>query len=816
MTSAGFPIRPGRDDIHQNLQPQVWRRLQAAVIRRSTSPSEILLFGPGGIGKSVLLRRLYWDAFTDQDTETPLIVNVPPLPFQPLLWARRFLMEVCQQWVAFERRDSELAQSNLLPATDLIDLCNNNRLFPLAQALSDVRKMEEASDGAAFVLEWAFESVNQAAVKLQRPAFLMLDSPENAFWRENGETFYLTRLLQPLTGKSRIRRIWAMRRNSLDAHPFLAPIPTGAEPWLIDSLGNEAAAEFVAALAANYNLDYDEQTIEGFLHLWGGVPRYLENFIHKSADSLLPLTSAEQVVQTYVDDLCDGPSARDLQAALHPPLGETFSPGDLARVADAYLLFDENSIARKSVDARDERLLQRLAQAGLAVYQQGEWRASSVPLLSDFLRLFVARNYSRQQMDGALVALKRERLVESPLAAGKSEVERRLKQLRLLLHTFRGQNIPAHLFHSHRSSTADPISSAPLGKNENFWVPFCIGAFNHSQSRKSPPNAPPPIPTVVGWCFEKPSFYRSDEMLWVTYACDNQVVTTEEIEQIERSNKLIGREFGVGRTVAWIVTDSKFSPEAIEALNALGFLTSSWEGCENIAALMGETSGKRSFTEEVPLSVERPTPEEKVIKPAALEPIPAAEPEQITTALDNILPMEHELDAHATDSPSQPEVRIIEARSGNAMEHMVELHLPPRADMELVAADTIEQLATSCGFPEKAIGQMKMATLEACLNAIERSRNKEKEVRVRLEASPRKFTILIENEGDTFDPLAVEEPRIEDKLTQNYKRGWGLKLIRKFMDRVVFEPYDRGTRLRMEKMNPPAETSEQVNQHSEI
>jgi serine/threonine-protein kinase RsbW len=156
---------------------------------------------------------------------------------------------------------------------------------------------------------------------------------------------------------------------------------------------------------------------------------------------------------------------------------------------------------------------------------------------------------------------------------------------------------------------------------------------------------------------------------------------------------------------------------------------------------------------------------------------------------------------------SVPEPKQEEILAPPSEEHVIELRLPPKADMELIAANNIEQLGGRCGYPDKAISQIKMATLEACLNAIEHSQNKEKEVRVRLEATAQKFTVLVENEGVVFDPLAVEDPNIEDKLHQSYKRGWGLKLIQKFMDRVVSEPYDRGTRLRMEKVNaaaPPA------------
>jgi len=152
------------------------------------------------------------------------------------------------------------------------------------------------------------------------------------------------------------------------------------------------------------------------------------------------------------------------------------------------------------------------------------------------------------------------------------------------------------------------------------------------------------------------------------------------------------------------------------------------------------------------------------------------------------------------------EARIVSATSQDISGQPVELFLPAESDMELVAAGTLEHLAREHGYPAEAIGKMKMAVLEACLNAIEHSSSTQKPVRVQIAVMREKTTVIVENEGPTVDPQSIETPVLEKKLSQANKRGWGLKLIQKFMDRVVFEPYDRGMRLRMEKNNPAAQS----------
>ena len=93
----------------------------------------------------------------------------------------------------------------------------------------------------------------------------------------------------------------------------------------------------------------------------------------------------------------------------------------------------------------------------------------------------------------------------------------------------------------------------------------------------------------------------------------------------------------------------------------------------------------------------------------------------------------------------------------------VELLLPPSEDIELVAASALERLADACGYSREVIAQMKMAAQEACLNAVERSANPEKRVRVRFEASEERFAITVENEGVPFDPQQVLKPEVEKK-----------------------------------------------------
>ena len=58
-----------------------------------------------------------------------------------------------------------------------------------------------------------------------------------------------------------------------------------------------------------------------------------------------------------------------------------------------------------------------------------------------------------------------------------------------------------------------------------------------------------------------------------------------------------------------------------------------------------------------------------------------------------------------------------------------------------------------------------------------------------------------------FEPDQLEEPRIEEKLKANRKRGWGLKIIEGLMDEVEVKTSSRGTTVRMTKSRQPEKAS---------
>jgi len=129
----------------------------------------------------------------------------------------------------------------------------------------------------------------------------------------------------------------------------------------------------------------------------------------------------------------------------------------------------------------------------------------------------------------------------------------------------------------------------------------------------------------------------------------------------------------------------------------------------------------------------------------------------------------------------------------------VELTIPILQDMELAATNTAEVVAKHMGLSEEKTAEISMALIEATINAFEHSESKSSNVEIHFIIQADTLIIKVSDRGKGFDKSTVEIPNIEEKLSSDYKRGWGLQLIQELMDTVEFESTHDGTTVTMTK-----------------
>jgi anti-sigma regulatory factor (Ser/Thr protein kinase) len=130
------------------------------------------------------------------------------------------------------------------------------------------------------------------------------------------------------------------------------------------------------------------------------------------------------------------------------------------------------------------------------------------------------------------------------------------------------------------------------------------------------------------------------------------------------------------------------------------------------------------------------------------------------------------------------------SNAGKTLEY--ELVLPIKADSEVVAARVAEEVATFASVDADTVDRIKMAIIEACINAFEHSSSESGKVRLRYLLSPDRIDIYVQDDGKGFRPGKTPE---ESKKN----RGWGLKLIRELVDDVEINTGPDGTIVRMVK-----------------
>lgn len=134
----------------------------------------------------------------------------------------------------------------------------------------------------------------------------------------------------------------------------------------------------------------------------------------------------------------------------------------------------------------------------------------------------------------------------------------------------------------------------------------------------------------------------------------------------------------------------------------------------------------------------------------------------------------------------------------------VSLTLPMAPDMEITASKTATAMAEFMRMSPDRIDEVRMAVVEACINAFEHSHSPDRTVFMTFEvlgteADPATLRITVRDRGVGFAPEQVEEPNIREKIHNTNRRGWGLKIIRGLMDEVDVRSGADGTTVVMSK-----------------
>lgn len=337
-----------------------------------------------------------------------------------------------------------------------------------------------------------------------------------------------------------------------------------------------------------------------------------------------------------------------------------------------------------------------------------------------------------------------------------------------LLEGFCLQNVPQPLFHFGQYFEA--LGDIPperrveevMRTSAMLRLPEIIGVVRDGSAASGSGSGPE---LLYARGYRNGVYRRSNEETWIIGDFTQlPTLTTLEIEQFSAAAAELERRLGPGHFTRWILAGDSVSPVAIELLTRSGVYCSAAEQIKTLRSLIhqaGSKGGRTPIETRAGLAPFVQTPQAPARRVPVI-PVAGIDGEELTKTVTR-------------------------------------LNLLAEQQNEVIAASTAERIAQQAGFDPESIGQIKMAVLEGCLNAIEHSLNAEKEIRLSFFQRPDELEIAIENEGEVFDPLEVADPDPAAKLLDKNKRGWGIKLMKQFMDEVRYEPARGGMCLRLIK-----------------
>jgi serine/threonine-protein kinase RsbW len=133
----------------------------------------------------------------------------------------------------------------------------------------------------------------------------------------------------------------------------------------------------------------------------------------------------------------------------------------------------------------------------------------------------------------------------------------------------------------------------------------------------------------------------------------------------------------------------------------------------------------------------------------------------------------------------------------------ISMTIPVAPDMEIVATAQAAAVGEFIEMPRDKIDEVKLALVEACINAFEHAHTRDDRVhltfRVGRENAREFLEVEVQDRGRGFDQASVEMPSAEKTFSGHQKRGWGLQIIRSLMDSVAISSDEGGTRILMRK-----------------
>lgn len=715
----------------------------AQLVSHATNPNEgrgllILLHPLAGV--SELLRQAYDELFNRHGNVVPVYFALPQTETTAVSAAIEFLNTFLLQYIAFQRNEPALCH-NSLTLNDLVKRAPAADLEWIAELIETYNRQRFGEDDRELV-RLCLTAPQRVPAGGARP-FVMFDAVQLAAYEDSSIPF-ATELVRALSFPYSPFALAGLRRELLSAVARAGGNVNSHDKLHLDRLAETGARELVTSAARREQVTISDETRDLLVQQLECSPFFIISMLQAAREKHLALDSYLACERLYVDELLGGRLNRYFTSVL-----ERIAPESDVRRRVVRLLCEAvptgNRAAsfevwrkRLNLEATDvETILSRLHAQELV-----NWDGDAVQLQtdstawSDYLRSRFRLDALREPRALVVADLMADALKRAPQTVARHYRRAAQLPLRELLASFDSQLVPRRLFEF------DQFSELYKGATPE---EISTGLDADTELMRLPQVFH--TATAVSFSLDLREF--GEESSVVAHAFEGATYTD--------ANEIV-----------WLVAKIESKLEADRTL------VQTW--CDRLEALARRSGFIRTQTWLI-----------------ANEGF-----------ADEASAMLREREAFYS---SKQQFELLSARLGEArvsspthsQSDEIELVVPMGADYELLAANTVEQIARRANFRPEAINQIKTAIVEACINASEHSLSRDRKIYQRFRVENDKLVVTIASRGILPSNLNGQNREEKPDIESDQRRGWGLKLIKTLMDEVEFERVDEGTSLRMTK-----------------
>ena len=699
------------------------------------SPTNRLLVAAApNSGGSEFLRQAYDELFFRRTQAVPFYFAFPSRTGRLADVAVEFFRAFVQQYVAYRRVDPSLCRIQLtLP--EIVELTLPTDYDAVTSLLEIFEREQSLSDEAA-LFKLCLSAPQKLAGATRRPVLPLIDCLKLA--GEPSDSAYLAHLAKTFVRRGEPGVFAALRRQMpLLSHVAGADLDA-VETVRLDYLEESDAKMLLNSLARSARVESNEQTRDLIVQQLRGSPFFLAALTYAAREKRIAVTTFLDCQKLYVDELLGGRIDRHFSHLLSQIAPLTQTRRTLVRV-----LYESGSGETRKASVWTWK--KRLGVEG-----------AEFDRMIDLLHVYELANAS-----GATVELNAQPSVWMDYLQAHYQLDvageaRALTVANTLLNSLK--RAPQTMRRKYRRDAAIGVKDI-LGRFNCQEIPASLLDYNRFAAAHTGVD-----PDALNSALDaETEIVRLPQM--VSAVDCSAVVTTVPTEEgrCALGHGFDAAEYVDENEIVWIAAEIESKLEASAELTA--------EWCERLERIAREAKLRRFRLWLV-------------------------SPEGFSNEAAKVLHQHHAY------SSSRQQIDLLSGRLQTSSDlparaDEYEMVIPMGTDTELIAAHTVEQIARRIKFGPEAINQIKLALVEACINATEHSLSPDRKIYQRFRVEADKLTVTVASRGIVSANIPDQNGAANDNGKN--RRGWGLKLIRALMDEVEFQRVDDGTQLRMTK-----------------